>query len=495
MRASGILMHISSLPSPYGIGTFGKAAYEFVDFLATAGQRYWQILPIGPTSYGDSPYQSFSTFAGNPYFIDLDLLEEDGLLFKQEYAAIDWGSDEAHTDYEKLYQSRFKVLRLAFEHGFARDAAKVAKFRQENAAWLEDYALFMALKQQFNGVSWEQWEEEIRLRKPEALGYWHGHLKEEIDFWVYLQYLFYAQWDALKAYANKHKVEIIGDLPIYVALDSADVWANPKLFWLDRNLRPKFVAGVPPDYFAPEGQLWGNPLYLWRNHRAEGYRWWIQRIRAATTIYDVVRIDHFRGFASFYAIPYGDKNAVNGKWVKGPGIALFKEIRRTLGERQIIAEDLGVMTEDVVRLLKESGFPGMKVLQFAFEPNWDNGYLPHNHIKNCVVYTGTHDNDTLMSWWETALSPHERQHAIDYLQLSEKEGINWGVIRGAWASVADLAIAPVQDFLALGGQARMNHPSTLGGNWQFRIRKGDLTEALAERIERLSGLYQRSTHS
>lgn len=493
MRASGILMHISSLPSAYGIGTFGREAYAFVDFLARAGQQYWQILPIGPTSYGDSPYQSFSTFAGNPYFIDLDFLIQDGILERADVDGIDWGSNPAAVDYEKVYRMRFQVLKKAFDKGFQQNQRAVAEFRRRHTGWLEDYALFMALKEHFDGAAWSGWEENIRMRRPAAMAQYKRLLETEIDFWVYLQYLFYEQWFALKHYANHHNVKIIGDLPIYVAADSADVWSNPELFWLDETLVPVFIAGVPPDYFAPEGQLWGNPLYRWERHRETGYAWWTERVRVATTVYDKVRIDHFRGFAGFYAVPYGDVNATGGHWEKGPAMDVFHAVHEKLGDLDIIAEDLGVLTDDVYTLLEESGFPGMRVLQFAFDSNWNNSYLPHNHIKHCVVYTGTHDNDTLMNWWETAVSPQDKQHAMDYLCLTEQEGIHWGLIRGAWASVAELAVAPIQDFLALDGSARMNHPSTLGGNWQFRIGKNDLTPMLAERIERLSGLYQRST--
>ena len=493
MRASGILLHISSLPSQEGIGTFGTQAFRFVDFLARAGQKYWQMLPIGPTSYGDSPYQSFSTFAGNPYFIDLPLLEAEGLLQREEYSQIDWGSDPARVDYEKLYQNRFSVLRRAFQRGFSRDAAEVARFRQENAVWIEDYALFMALKEQFGGIPWSEWPEPIRLRQPQALAQARQTLQSDIDFWAYLQYLFDQQLHALTYYARKKGVSLIGDIPIYVAMDSADVWANPELFLLDRDLRPTFVAGVPPDYFAEDGQLWGNPLYRWQEHERQGYDWWIRRVSWACKTFDLVRIDHFRGFASFYAVPAAENTARNGHWEVGPGMAFFNALRQALGDCPIIAEDLGLLTEDVLRLLQDSGFPGMKVLQFAFEPNWDNGYLPHNHIPHCVVYTGTHDNDTLMGWWEHTLPKEEQQHAIQYLRLSEEEGIHWGILRGAWSSVADLAVAPIQDFLGLGSEARMNTPSTLGGNWCFRLLPGQLDDALADRIERMSGLYQRST--
>lgn len=492
MRASGILMHISSLPSPYGIGTFGEAARRFVDFLSDAGQRYWQILPVGPTSFGDSPYQAFSTFAGNPYFIDLDILCQQGLLQKGEFEGLDWGNDLSCVDFEKIYERRFPVLRRAFQRFQEKDALDA--FCREQAPWLEDYALFMALKQQFEGKAWLDWEEGARLRRPEALSKYREQLSDEIRFWSFLQYQFYQQWNELKAYARQKGVGFIGDLPIYVAMDSSDVWSNPELFCLDKGLHPELVAGVPPDYFSPDGQLWGNPLYRWEVHKNTGYSWWIERIRAAAAMFDIVRIDHFRGFASFCAIPYGDKNARRGEWHEGPRMDFFKALEKALGRQDIIAEDLGEMTPDVGELLEASGYPGMKVLQFAFDNNWNNVYLPHNHMKNCVVYTGTHDNDTTVGWWETALSKEDRRHAGEYLGLNFHEGIAWGLIRAAWSSVADLAVAPVQDLLGLGGEARMNTPSTLGSNWSFRLREGMLTAALAERLEHLSGLYQRSTH-
>lgn len=493
MRSSGILMHISSLPSPHGIGSCGAAAFDFVDFLVLAGQRYWQILPVGPTTIGDSPYQSYSTFAGNPYFIDLDILAIEGLLEAGEYQTLFWGDDPLKVDYGRLYEQRFGVLRKAFERGRERDEAEIADFRARQADWVEDYALFMALKDHFEGRAWYEWYDGIRMREPAAVELWTKKLAEEIDFWVYVQYQFYNQWNAVKSYANKRGVRIIGDLPIYVAGDSADVWAHPELFCLDEDLRPKLVSGVPPDYFSPKGQLWGNPIYDWDYHAKTDYAWWTARMKAACRFFDVVRIDHFRGFASYYAIPGDAPDATTGHWEKGPGMAVFRAAQSAMDECEIIAEDLGVATPDVGELLAESGFPGMKVLQFAFDTNWDNAFLPHNHKKNCVVYTGTHDNDTLLGWWENATSPEDRQHAIEYLRLSEQEGINWGFIRAAWASVADLAIAPIQDFLGLGNQYRMNQPSTVGENWRFRVADGTFTVELANKIEKLSGLYQRST--
>ena len=491
MRASGILMHISSLPSPWGIGTFGKAAYDFVDFLHRTGQQYWQILPVGPTSYGDSPYQSFSTFAGNPYFIDLDFLREDGLLEPGEYKDLPWSRSNAYVDYGTLYQLRYPVLRKAALRGLKRDAEEVAAFREENTAWVEDYALFMALKGANEGKSWQEWGEPLRHREPEALTECRKTYADEIDFWVYLQFLFFRQWKKLKEYAKKQGVSLVGDLPIYVALDSADVWASPSWFALDGDLVPKEVAGVPPDYFSADGQLWGNPLYDWEAHKKENYAWWISRVQAARELYDFIRIDHFRGFASYCAIPYGDKNARRGKWVPGPGMDLFQALKKALGPLPIIAEDLGVLTEDVTDLLQESGYPGMKVLQFAFDSGWDNAYLPHNHVENSIVYTGTHDNDTVMHWWHHTLTKKQRKETAEYLRLTNREGIHWGMVRAAWGSVAKLAVAPIQDILGLDGQARMNTPSTLGNNWRFRITAEQLTPAVEKRLLQMTRMYGR----
>ena len=491
MRASGILMHISSLPSPWGIGTFGKAAYDFVDFLHRTGQQYWQILPVGPTSYGDSPYQSFSTFAGNPYFIDLDFLREDGLLEPGEYKDLPWSRSNAYVDYGTLYQLRYPVLRKAALRGLKQDAEEVAAFREENTAWVEDYALFMALKGANDGKSWQEWGKPLRHREPEALTECRKTYADEIDFWVYLQFLFFRQWKKLKEYAKKQGVSLVGDLPIYVALDSADVWASPSLFALDEDLVPKEVAGVPPDYFSADGQLWGNPLYDWEAHKKENYAWWISRVQAARELYDFIRIDHFRGFASYCAIPYGDKNARRGKWVPGPGMELFQALKKALGPLPIIAEDLGVLTEDVTELLQESGYPGMKVLQFAFDSGWDNAYLPHNHVENSIVYTGTHDNDTVMHWWHHTLTKKQRKETAEYLRLTNREGIHWGMVRAAWGSVAKLAVAPIQDILGLDGQARMNTPSTLGNNWRFRITAEQLTPAVEKRLLQMTRMYGR----
>ncbi|MFA9380765.1 MAG: 4-alpha-glucanotransferase [Acetanaerobacterium sp.] len=490
IRTSGILMHISSLPSPYGIGTFGKAAYHFVDFLAAAGQGYWQILPLGPTGPYDSPYQSFSTFAGNPYFIDLALLEEDGLLRAEDYVPIDWGDDPARVDYDRIFEHRFDVLHIAFSRLSGRDADDAARFARENAAWLDDYALYMALKFHFGGRPWTEWDGEIQRREESALARCTETLRGEINFWRFVQYLFYKQWAQLKQYANDNGVRIIGDVPIYVAHDSADVWANPSLFMLDEQLNPTLVAGCPPDAFSPTGQLWGNPIYRWDDMREDGYAWWMRRMRAAAAMCDMVRIDHFRGFDSYYAIPAGDKTAEYGRWQPGPGYDFFKALHKTLGRQRIIAEDLGLLTDSVHALRRKTGFPGMKVLQFAFDSREESDYLPHNHEKNCVVYTGTHDNDTVCGWFKTAPAADVR-FCKRYLGIRKNDDRAMSLIRAAWASVGNTAVAPMQDFLGLGSEARMNTPSTVGGNWQWRALPDSLTPGLARRILALTKLYGR----
>lgn len=488
-RASGILMHISSLPSPYGIGTFGKEAYQFVDFLKQAGQRYWQILPIGPTSYGDSPYQSYSTFAGNPYFVDLDFLREQKLLAPEELSRPNWGNDAAAVDFPALEKYRFAVLHRAFSR-FDQTHTAFQKFCKKQSWWLDDYALYMALKGQNDGKGWMEWDKGLRLRKPAALKAAREELHSECAFWAFVQYEFFAQWSKLKKYAAKKGIKIIGDIPIYVALDSADVWANRELFQLDKDGRPIEVSGCPPDAFSATGQLWGNPLYRWDRHKKDGYKWWMRRIQAASERYDVTRIDHFRGFDSYYAIPYGDETAENGHWRKGPGWDFFKTLQRTLGDVPIIAEDLGYLTDSVRKLLKKTGYPGMKVLQFAFDSREESDYLPHNYDKNCVVYTGTHDNDTIDGWFHT-IPGEDAAFCRDYLRLNEAEGYHWGFIKGAWASVGDTAIAQMQDFLNLDTSARMNTPSTVGCNWKWRLTPGVLDVALAKKIRHITKLYGR----
>lgn len=490
MRASGILMPLSSLPSDYGIGTMGKAAYDFIDFLEKAGQKLWQMLPVNPTSFGDSPYQSFSTFAGNPYFIDLELLCIDGLLKKEDYADLEWGPDEEKVDYSRIFALRFPVLKKAYNTFVKAPPKQFAEFEEKNGSWLEDYAIYMALKKAHWDHSWTEWEEPLRQREPKAMARWKKDLEKEIGFWKFIQYEFDVQWKRLKEYANEKGVKLIGDIPIYVALDSADVWANPDMFLLDEKLQPVVVAGCPPDYFSATGQLWGNPIYHWEAIRDDGYRWWVARIEAALNRYDMVRIDHFRGFESFWAIPAGDETAENGEWRKGPGMELFDCVNARLGGASIIAEDLGLITDPVRELLKESGYPGMKVLQFAFNAGENSDYLPHNYGKNCICYTGTHDNDTLAGWFDT-LSKADREYVMEYTRSQTEDECLWNLIALAWASTAEIAITQMQDFLGLGSEARMNTPSTPSGNWVWRMEKGALTSELAERIAALTKLYWR----
>ncbi|MBE5867026.1 MAG: 4-alpha-glucanotransferase [Lachnospiraceae bacterium] len=492
MRQQGILMPISSIPSAYGIGTFGKESYRFVDFLHEAGQSMWQILPLGPTGYGDSPYQSFSTFAGNPYFIDLELLMEAGYLTEEDCEACDWGGSVEYIDYEKIYKSRFRVLRKAYERGFksVKRAAEYVAFTEDNAYWLEDYALYMAVKDSFDGVCFMEWDEDIRLRKKTALSKYKKLLKEEIDFYKFQQYLFWIQWSALKRYANEKGIEIVGDIPIYVAFDSADTWANQKLFQMDEKGYPTGVAGCPPDYFSKTGQLWGNPLYDWDYHKSTEYEWWMQRFAHCYQLYDVVRIDHFRGFDEYWWVPYGDPTAEGGHWVKGPGYDLFKTMRKKLGKKRVIAEDLGFMTDSVRRLVKRTGFPNMKILQFAFEANGESEYLPHCYDKNCVVYTGTHDNDTMAGFMKQ-MPAKDIRFMRKYLHCKEDKKLCREVIRAAVASVADIVIIPMQDWLELDNAARINVPSTLGENWKWRMKADALTDKLAKRIYKLTKLYGR----
>ena len=492
MRRNGMLLPIASLPSPYGIGGFSKEAYEFIDLLEETGQKLWQILPLGPTSYGDSPYQSFSTFAGNPYFIDLDTLAEKGWLTKEACEASDYGDNESYIDYGRIYNSRFVLLKQAFLNSDILSDEKFTEFCKANQHWLPDYALYMALKNQNDGKSWIEWEEEIRLRKPEAVEYYKKELEEECNFYEFLQYEFHEQWTKVKEYAHKKGIQIVGDVPIYVAFDSADTWANPELFQLDEKNLPLGVAGCPPDGFSATGQLWGNPLYNWAYHKKTGYDWWLKRIAYCFDLYDIVRIDHFRGFDEYYSIPYGDETAVNGHWKKGPGMDLFNTVKEKLGELDIIAEDLGFLTESVFQLLKDSGYPGMKVLQFAFDPSEDSDYLTYKYQRNCVVYTGTHDNDTTAGWFEK-LSDGDKEVALRYMNsfYTPKEEQHWDLIALAMRSTADTCIIPVQDFLGLGSEARINMPSTLGDNWKWRMTKGAFSEELKEKIRRMTKLYGR----
>lgn len=490
MRTSGVLMHISSLPGETGIGTLGKEAYNFVDFLKAAGQTYWQVLPLCPTSYGDSPYQSFSTFAGNPYFIDFNFLCEDGLLSKKDYNEIDWGKNSEKIDFEKVYDNRFKVLKKAY-NDFEKNNSNYKIFCAENDFWLEDFALYMALKEKYKGKAWKEWDIDIKLRKSSALNSAKTELKDEIDFQKTVQYFFFVQWNKLKAYANTNGVKIIGDIPIYVAADSADVWANPKQFLLDEDCNPTEVAGCPPDAFTDDGQLWGNPLYDWDYMKKDGYSWWKRRIEHQCNMCDVIRIDHFRGFESYYCIPANSETAKIGEWRKGPGIEFFREIERDFGKMNIIAEDLGFLTPAVKKMLKQSKYPGMKVLQFAFDTDEDNDYTLHNITKNSVAYAGTHDNDTIIGYMTKSAPRSTSKRAREYLRLTRREGYNWGMMKAVWSSNADTAIVTMQDLLGLGSEARMNFPSTIKDNWQWRAKPDYITDELAEKVKYYTALYQR----
>ena len=495
MRASGILLPVSSLPSKYGIGCFSKSAFEWIDFLQESGQTFWQILPLGPTSYGDSPYQSFSTFAGNPYFISLEELIEEGLLTKEECDAAELGTNPSYVDYEKQYENRNPLLHKAYENSKKRLDEDFLKFEEEQKEWLPDYALFMALKDVHDKQAWNTWEEELLQKDPKVLAKYREELADEICYYEYLQYWFLKQWLKVKTYANERGIKIIGDIPIYVAMDSADAWAHPELFQLDQDNVPLAVAGCPPDGFSATGQLWGNPLYRWDYHRNTGYQWWISRMSYCFRLYDVVRIDHFRGFDEYFSIPYGDKDARGGHWEKGPGIDLFRKIEQALGWKQVIAEDLGYMTDSVRHLVYESGFPGMKVLEFAFDSR-DSGcasdYLPHNYPENCVAYTGTHDNETIVGWWNS-ITAAERKLARDYLcdHATPEEELYKCFISLIMRSAARVCVIPMQDYMGLDNRFRMNKPSTVGMNWKWRIKKRDLTKKLQKEIYDVTLRYGR----
>ena len=489
MRSSGILMHITSLPGEYGVGTMGKQAFAFVDFLKQAGQSWWQILPLNPTGYGDSPYQSCSTFAGNHYLIDLTSLVEEGLLEKEELEGIEWCRREDKVDFGLLYNSKLKVLRLAykrFEGGADFDA-----FCEENSKWLPDFALFMALKDRNGGKPWHEWPQPLKFRDPGALASARAGMQGQIRFYSFVQYLFSKQWNALHAYAAENGVKIIGDVPIYVPRDSVEVWCNPGLFQLDENLDPVSVAGCPPDAFSEDGQLWGNPLYRWDVMKQDGYSWWLERLSAAGKWYDRTRVDHFRGFESYWSVPFGDDTARNGVWVKGPGMDFIDAVKQGLPDVSMIAEDLGFLTREVLDLRDNSGFPGMKVLQFAFDPKEPSDYLPHTYTRNTICYTGTHDNMTMRQWFDTT-DAESLAYAIAYMHLTEEEGYVWGTIRTALSSVSELVIIQMQDYLDLGGEARMNFPGTLSdSNWTWRVKNDMITEDLAKRICRITKTYVR----
>ncbi len=491
MRNSGILMHITSLPGPYGVGTMGKEAYRFVDFLEEAGQSYWQILPLTPTGYGDSPYQSCSTFAGNHYLIDLDALVQQGLLEQQELERYRWFVTEQRVDFGLQYQNRLDVLRKAYSR--FEENKEYRSFCRKQGAWLKDFALFMALKQKFEGMPWYQWEEPIKFRKAAALKKYRAELAEEIGFYCFIQYLFYTQWEALRSYAHDKGVKIIGDVPIYVPYDSVEVWCDPTLFQLDQDLNPEAVAGCPPDYFNEDGQLWGNPLYRWDVHKEQDFSWWVQRMAAAGERYDVVRLDHFRGFEAYWSVPYGDETARNGQWLKGPGMDFVNAMKTQLPQVAMIAEDLGLMTQEVRDLRSASGYPGMKVLGLAFDSEEPSEHLPHVYTTDTVCYTGTHDNMTTRQWLDTA-SENAVLYAAEYMNLTPQEGYVWGMIRTALASMSDLCIIPMQDYLELGGEARMNLPgSQTDKNWTWRAAWDYLYSGLAQRIRRLTKIYGRLT--
>lgn len=490
MRSTGILLHISSLPSPYGIGTFGKTAFDFIDFLHHSNQTYWQILPLGHTSYGDSPYQTFSAFAYNPYFIDLDFLVNEGLITRDDIRGTVY--NERFVDYGVLYNERYEVLKKAF-HRFDLNQKDYLAFIQKESSWLNDYALFMAIKGHFHGQAWSTWDEEIRLRDEKALNHYQKLLKEEIEFYTFIQFKAYSQWNELKRYANQKGIKIIGDMPIYVAYDSSDVWANPKYFDLDQKGVPYHVAGVPPDNYSADGQLWGNPIYNWKLLKQENYSWWVNRVKSSMESYDMIRIDHFIGFVNYYQIPYGEETAKNGKWIKGPGYQLFKAIKEGVENVSIIAEDLGVVTPAVRNLLKKTKFPGMKLLQFGFYAKDDNEYLPHNYINNVVAYTGTHDNETTLQWFNS-LSSEMRNYCLDYIN-HQNGSYTDSLIKATLATVADTAIIPMQDYLNLDQIGRMNTPSTSGSNWRWRLLKHEINESLYNKIKYLTFLYHRERSS
>lgn len=492
-RGAGILMAISSLPSKYGIGTMGKAAYEFVDRLKEAEQKYWQVLPIGPTSFGDSPYQTFSIFAGNPYFIDLENLIKDGYLTVEDADSIDYGGDDGEVDYDEMFKGRYILLEKAYKNWkelrSPLEIKEYNEFEKDNSSWLQDYSLFMSCKEYFGYHEWLSWDKDIRNREEKAICEYSKKLEDKIDFWKFLQYRFYSEWIDLKMYANSKGISIIGDIPIYVALDSADVWANTEIFQLDENREPVNVAGCPPDAFSEDGQKWGNPLYDWEKMSKDNFAWWKKRISSVSSFYDIIRIDHFIGIVRYYCIP-SDKSAKFGWYEKGPGINLINAIKESVGNAKIIAEDLGVVGPDVEELLLESGYPGMKVLEFAFDGSRDNVYLPHNHVKNSVLYIGTHDNDTLKGYCDT-LSEDSLLFLMNYLDVVGKREISDAMIRIAYMSVANTVILQMQDILGKDNSARMNFPSTIGTNWKWRMKEGEFGKEICKKLRNLTDIYGR----
>jgi 4-alpha-glucanotransferase len=494
-RASGVLLHPTSLPSSFGIGDLGEAAYRFVDFLVASDQTYWQVLPLGPTGYGDSPYQCFSSFAGNPLLVSVQALADQGLVDPERLATVPPFSPDA-VDFGWVIPWKMRLLRESFER-FRTSAsqdqqADFQDFCQQQAGWLDDYALFMTLKQTHDGAMWSEWETPLATREPQALASARAEHLEDYQAQQYYQWLFFQQWSKLRLYANQKGIRIIGDVPIFVAYDSADVWASPHFFYLDDMGKPSVVAGVPPDYFSSTGQLWGNPLYRWDAMAASSYAWWVRRVKSSLNLVDLLRIDHFRGFESYWEVPAGEPTAEKGRWVKGPGAGLFLALKQALGRLPLIAEDLGVITPEVEALRDEFGLPGMKVLQFAFSSGPNNPHLPHNHRQNCVVYTGTHDNDTTLGFFSRPEAAKEFAYACQYVSTDGND-IVWDMIRAAWASVAHTAIAPLQDLLGLGSDARFNFPSRPNGNWSWRFRAETLTEYLQNRLAKLTWVYGRST--
>ncbi len=491
-RSSGILLPVFSLPSSYGIGTFGKEAYNFIDFLVAAEQEYWQMLPVGPTGFGDSPYQSFSAYAGNPYFIDLEFMAEGGLLSREEIELVPQGEDPIQVNYGILYHQRRSLLRKGFSRFDPQYDVAFDYFCKANADWLNDYALYMSLKQHFDMKPWQDWEDAgIRLYRRESVEKYSEFLQKDILFHCFIQFLFFSQWNGLRSYAKQKGIKFIGDIPIYLSMDSADAWASSEILQYDKERRPLKVGGVPPDYFSETGQLWGNPLYDWDEMKKDGYSFWIRRLAASSEMFDAVRLDHFRGFESYWSVPFGEATAVKGEWMPGPGMDLIGRIKEKFPKLCIIAEDLGCLTPEVHELVRAAGFPGMNVLQFAFGSGNRCSYLPHRHNINSVVYTGTHDNTTVRGWFEDKAQEEERIYAKKYLGLSSEEGWNWGFIRGAMGSPADLCIVQMQDYLDLPDSARTNTPGTLGGNWMWRLAPGQLTDGLAGKIAEMTRLYDR----
>ena len=492
-RQSGVLMHISSLPGKYGIGSFGQSAYDFVDFLVRTKQRYWQILPLGTTSYGDSPYQSFSAFAGNTYFIDFDILIEEGLLNEADVKGADFGDNPRKVDYAKIFDARRPIMEKAVARFLkADDLSDYESFVEQNAAWLEVFAEYMAIKEHFDNLAWTEWPDEaIRRREAASLASYRAKLVDKLTYHRVTQYLFFKQWLRLKAYANEHHIEIVGDMPIYVAADSADVWAQPHFFKTDAVGKPTCVAGCPPDEFSETGQLWGNPIYDWEAMDKDGYAWWIERLRESFKIYDIVRIDHFRGFESYWEVPADSDTSATGKWVKGPDYKLFAAVKEALGDLNIIAEDLGFMTDEVIELRERTGFPGMKILQFAFNPDDESIDSPHLAPNNSVMYTGTHDNNTVLGWYKDEIDDATRQYMAQYTNRKEYETVPHAMLRTIFASVSFMAIATMQDLLELDSAARMNYPSTIGGNWTWRMTAEELNPIVEGELYSLTKTYRR----